>query len=605
MSRIKAVFQLMFALVIFSSSLLPAQESLAPEKISQPHFAVLYEAGLKVPMRDGVVLSADVWRPKAEGRFPVILLRTPYSNNSPSEDKVGRFYAARGFVYVAQDCRGRYDSEGDWQPQKAEGSDGYDTVEWCASQPWSSGKVGMRGLSYMGYTQWEAAGAAPPHLVCLFVYGSPSDFFLDICSHMLGTLYLMDSFTWAVMVDSRTNQDLSLYDWGNESLSHLPLISLDESFGRNIPHWKQWLSHPVYDDYWCSQGLRDLYRNVVVPAVSVTGWFDDCQMGSLANYAGVVAGGGSALARENQHLIIGYWQHRGPYPGYVEYTSMGDMDFGPEAAPHMWSFELRWFDHWLKDYDNGVDREPKVKLFIMGENRWREENEWPLARTQYTPYYFHGGGDANTLYGDGKLDPVLPAEEKPDSYDYDPADPVPSLRGGKGARGGISADPIDQRPNEERQDVLVYTSGVLTADLEVTGPVKVILYAASSARDTDFCAKLVDVHPDGSAYNVCYPAIGILSARFRNGTTKAELIEPGMVYRYEIILPPTGIVFKKGHRIRVEVSSSDFPLYHRNLNTSLDPYTSTEMVVAKQTVYHDAEHPSHVLLPLIPKLKEK
>ncbi len=343
----------------------------------------------------------------------------------------------------------------------------------------------------------------------------------------------------------------------------------------------------------------------MVPAVSVTGWFDDCQMGSLANYAGVVAGGGSALARENQHLIIGYWQHRGPYPGYVEYTSMGDMDFGPEAAPHMWSFELRWFDHWLKDYDNGVDREPKVKLFIMGENRWREENEWPLARTQYTPYYFHGGGDANTLYGDGKLDPVLPAEEKPDSYDYDPADPVPSLRGGKGARGGISADPIDQQPNEERQDVLVYTSGVLTADLEVTGPVKVILYAASSARDTDFCAKLVDVHPGGSAYNVCYPAIGILSARFRNGTTKAELIEPGMVYRYEIILPPTGIVFRKGHRIRVEVSSSDFPLYHRNLNTGLDPYTSTEMVVAKQTVYHDAEHPSHVLLPLIPKLKEK
>lgn len=552
-------------------------------------------------MRDGVVLSADVWRPDAEGRFPVILLRTPYSNNSPSEDKVGRFYAARGFVYVAQDCRGRYDSGGDWLPQTAEGNDGYDTVEWCASQPWSSGKVGMRGLSYMGYTQWTAAGANPPHLTCLFVYGSPSDFFLDICSHMFGTLYLMDSFTWAVMVDSRTNQDISLYDWGDESLSRLPLITLDESFGRNIPHWKEWLAHPVYDDYWRSQGLRNLYGNVTVPAVSVTGWFDDCQMGSLVNYAGVVAGGGSALARENQHLIIGYWQHRGPYPGYVAYTAMGDMDFGPGAAFDMESFELRWFDHWLKGCDNGVEREPKVKIFIMGENLWRNENEWPLARTQYTPYYFHSGGDANTLYGDGKLDTVLPAEEKPDSYEYDPADPVHSLRGGKGARGGISADPIDQRPNEKRKDVLVYTSGVLTEDLEVTGPVKVILYAASSARDTDFCAKLVDVHPNGSAYNVCYPAIGILSARFRSGTTKVELIEPGEIYRYEIILPPTGIVFKKDHRLRVEISSSDFPLYHRNLNTGLDPYTSTEMVVAGQTVYHDTEHPSHILLPVIPR----
>jgi putative CocE/NonD family hydrolase len=576
-----------------------AVEMQKSEAISQPEYSVIYEGNLQVPMRDGVLLSADVWRPAAEGRFPVILIRTPYSNNTPPYNLIGRFYAACGYVYVAQDCRGRYDSGGIWRPELGEDVDGYDTVEWCASQPWSNGKVGMRGLSYMGYTQWAAAVATPPHLVCLFSYGSPSDFFLD-CWHMFGTLYLMDSFTWAVTMDGHTIQDLGLYEWKDDNLKHLPLTSLDEYFGRKLPYWKEWLSHPTYDDYWRAQSVRHLYGKITVPAVSVSGWYDDCQIGTIVNYSGMVEKGGSELARGNQHLILGYWRHLGPYPDYPAYTALGEMDFGSGALFDMATYELRWFDHWLKGIDNGIDREPKVKIFVMGENRWREENEWPLARARHTPYYFHSGGSANSLNGDGKLDIGKPAEEKPDVYKYDPANPVLSLRGGTGARGGISADPIDQRPTEERKDVLVYTSEALTEDLEVTGPVEVILYAASSACDTDFCAKLVDVHPDGRVLNVCYPAAGIISARFRNGTAKAEPIEPGKVYRYEIVLRPTSIVFKKGHRIRVEVSSSDFPMYNRNLNTGLNPYTSTEMVAAVQTIYHDAERPSHILLPLIP-----
>jgi len=565
--------------------------------ISRPEYTVKMKLGVMVPMRDGVKLAADLYLPDAEGKFPAILIRTPYNNSTPRYDRYGKFYASRGYVLVTQDCRGRYDSEGIFNPFVEEDFDGYDTVEWIARQPWSNGKVGMTGISYVGYVQWMAASGKPPHLTCIFSYGSPSNIYGDTW-FSFGTLYLMDSLTWAFAMQGRTNQNMGVHDWLNLK-DHLPLMTIDEFLGRKIEYWKDMLSHPNYDDYWTKQGMKGKYQNIDIPTVTVSGWYDDGQHGSLDNYYGLMREG-TERAKKNAKLIMGYWRHGGPYPHTNNYyTELGAFDFGADAFLDLESYELRWFDYWLKGYPNNIMNEPKVKLFVLGANVWREAADWPLPNTQYTKCYFHSDGQANTLYGDGTLSMDLPGSEPQDKFIYDPADPVPTVRGGAGARGGISSDPIDQRINEKRQDVLCYTSDVLKEDMEVIGPLKVVLYAASSAVDTDFCGKLVDVHPNGAAYNVSYAASGLLSARFRESLENPSLIEPGKVYKYEISLRPTAIVFKRGHRIRVEISSSDFPLFNRNLNTGKDAYTSTEMVTANQTIYHDAQHPSHIILPVI------
>jgi len=567
--------------------------------ISQPDYTIRMDLGVMIAMRDGVKLSSDFYFPDVKGKFPTILIRTPYNNSTSRYDRYGKFYASRGYAVVIQDCRGRYDSEGEWYPFVDDKYDGYDTIEWIAKQPWSNGKVGMTGVSYMGFVQWAAASEQPPHLTCIFSYGSPSNIYGD-SMFSFGTLYLMDALTWAFLMDGHTNQNMGVNDWLNLK-DHLPLMTIDEFLGRKIGFWKDWLSHPNYDEYWAKQGLKGRYHKINVPSVTVTGWYDDGQHGSFENYYGLMREG-TDFAKENARLIIGYWRHGGPYPHTNNYyTKLGTFDFGKDALFNLESYELRWFDYWLKGYQNNIINEPKVKLFILGKNEWRDEKEWPLPDTKYTKFYFHSKGNANTLYGDGHLNMSTPGQEPPDKYIYDPADPVPSVRGGTGARGGISSDPIDQRINEKRKDVLCYTSDLLQDDLEVTGSIKIILYAASSAVDTDFCGKLVDVHPNGAAYNVCYAATGLLSVRFRESLKKPSLTKPEKVYKYDIELRPTGIVFKKGHRIRVEISSSDFPTFNRNLNTGKDPYTSIEIVKANQTIYHTVEYPSHIILPVIEK----
>lgn len=595
--RNKIKFLTIFILTLVLSVSLSAVEGI----ISQPVYKIRVDLGVMIPMKDGVKLSSDFYFPDAEGKFPTVLIRTPYNNSTERYDRYGKFYASRGYVVIIQDCRGRYDSEGEWNPCAGEECDGYDTIEWIAKQPWSNGKVGMTGVSYVGFVQWMAASENPPHLTCIFTYGSPSNIYGDTF-YSFGNLYLMDSITWAFLMDGRTNQNLRVADWLSLK-DHLPLITLDEFLGRKIDSWKEWLSHPNYDDYWAKRGMGGRYHKINVPSVTVTGWYDDGQHGSLENYYGIMREG-TDFAKRNAKLIIGYWRHGGPYPHTNDYyKKLGAFDFGDDALFDLEAYELRWFDYWLKGFKNNIMNEPKVKLFILGKNEWREEEEWPLPDTKYTRLYLHSRGNANTLYGDGWLDSALPGEEPADKYTYDPADPVPSVRGGTGARGGISSDPIDQRINEKRMDVLCYTSDVLKDDLEVTGPIKIILYASSSAKDTDFCGKLVDVHPNGAAYNVSYAASGLISARFRESREKSSLIEPGKVYTYEINLRPTGVVFKKGHRIRVEISSSDFPIFNRNLNTGKDPYTSTDMVKAHQTIHHEAKYPSHIVLPVIEREK--
>lgn len=594
--RIKPFLRTVLFLVAAATA--AAAQTRGTPAISQPRYAVRMQFGVMIPMRDGVKLSTDIYLPNAQGKFPAILARTPYNNSTPRYDRWAKFYASRGYVFAIQDTRGRYDSDGVWQPNIGEGQDGCDTIEWLARQPWCDGDVGMTGISYVGFVQWMAAAEQPPHLKCIFTYGSPSSIYGDTW-FQYGTLYLMDAITWAFGMHGRTWQNLGVHDWMD--LTHLPLVELDNVLGRQIDYWDEWLSHPTFDDYWKKQSMIGRYDRVNVPAMTVTGWYDDGQLGALENFYGVNREG-SDFARKNQKVIIGYWRHSGPYPQTENlYTELGAFDFGKDALLDLQEIELRWFDHWLKGYENGIESDPKALIFVMGDNIWRGESDWPIPRTEYTRFYFHSGGHANTLYGDGTLFTDAPKDEPVDRYVYDPSDPVPSIRGGTGARGGISSDPIDQRINERRTDVLCYTSEPLRDDVEIAGPVKVILFAASSARDTDFAAKLVNVFPNGAAYNVSYTASGLITARFRNGWESPSLIEPGKVYRYEIPLRPTGMVFQKGHRIRVEISSSDFPIYNRNLNTGLDPYTTTEAVAARQTIYHDADHPSHIVLPVIPR----
>jgi len=355
-----------------------------------------------------------------------------------------------------------------------------------------------------------------------------------------------------------------------------------------------YLRHPHDGPPWWAVNLERRHDQVAVPMYHVTSWYDIFLHGGLANFSGLRKNAMTETARNAQKLIVGPWAHLFPYTNPTS-TGTGDIDFGPDALISLHDIQLRWFDHWLKGIDTGILDEPPVKLFVMGENRWRDEREWPLARTRYTPWYFHSGGRANTAAGDGVLDARAPVEESADHFVYDPDDPVPTMGGNTLI---LAMGVQDQRPVEARGDVLVYTSAVLTEPLEVTGPIVVALHATSSAPDTDFTAKLVDVRPDGYAQNL---ADGIVRARYRDSRESPALLTPGRIARFTIALWATSHVFLPGHRIRVEISSSNFPRFDRNLNTGEDAATGTRRQIARQAVFHDARHPSHIVLPIIPR----
>lgn len=548
-----------------------------------------------VPMRDKVRLSADIYFPRdGDGPWPVILTRTPYDNMAPWVQAPAVFWPQHGYVYVAQDCRGRYDSEGEWYPWVNEFDDGHDTVEWIGRQPWCDGNVGMSGPSYVGNVQWQAAVGGSKFLKTIIpevigdnLYESPN--------YQGGTFQLGWSATWAFRMAGRTMQQINLYNWG-QVFPTLPLRDLPATAGKDIAWFKDWVDHPDYDDYWKALAIKERYQDIKIPVLQIGGWYDFFTAGTMLNFAGMKARGGSPAARRNQAVVMGPWIHRA---AIEEITHAGEVDFGKSSYLDLMSIKLRWFDRWLKGVRNGADAEAPLKLFAMGENAWKNENEWPLARTKFTPWYFHSGGKANSLNGHGALSPRKPGNEPADQYAYDPAFPTPT-------RGGCNCcDPeildwgaFDQRSVEYRQDVLVYTSEPLKEDLEVTGPVIVKLHASSDCRDTDFTGKLVDVSPDGYAVNLCD---GIVRARYRESTSAQKLLRPGTAYEFTIDLWPTSNVFKKGHRIRVDIASANFPRFDRNLNTGNPAGTDTGMKVAHQTVLHDAAHPSHILLPVIPR----
>jgi putative CocE/NonD family hydrolase len=569
-------------------------------------------------MRDGTVLYADVYRPDFEGQFPVLLKRTPYDKSLPliimlSLDPI--YAASQGYVVILQDTRGRYTSEGDFYPFRDEASDGYDTVEWAASQSWSNGKVAMYGGSYMGVTQWLAATAQPPHLVTIFPQFAASPGYHNGWIYQGGAFLLGFSLYWALasfagdtLVRLRAQSQTFEQELGElfqaiddirDGYFHLPLKDYPPLKAEGLaPYFYDWIAHPENDDYWQQWGIAARCGKITVPAFHIGGWYDLFLGGTLDNYTGMRRDGGAPQARQQQRLVIGPWAH-----GAVPTNLTGDMDFGIVASPDvlgLTGIQLRWFDYWLKGEDNGVLDEPPVKIFVMGEDVWRDENEWPLARTRYTNYYFHSNGNANTLNGDGVLSADVPGPEPMDVYLYDPRHPVPTYGGANMLPGSALHHlhgPKDQRAIEVRSDVLVYTTPPLEQAVEVTGPVTVTLFASSSAVDTDFTAKLVDVHPGGYAQNL---TDGIIRARYRESEKQPSLLEPGEIYEYTIDLWATSNVFKAGHCIRVEISSSNFPRFDRNPNTGHTFGDDAELIPVVQTIYHDAAHPSHIVLPVIP-----
>ena len=555
-----------------------------------------------IPMRDGVILYADVYRPVGDGRFPVLVSRTPYSTERfPAAYEAAVYFSRRGYVYVFQDVRGRHESDGRWEPFFDDEKDGYDTVEWAAKQRWSNGKVGMEGGSYLGQNQWRAAQAAPPSLVTIFPSVASTSIYHDWIT-LNGAWRLSFNFGWGpVRQESRIMQNPGPHTVAglhaihyDEVQRHLPLDTMQQLVGRNARFYNDWLANPDYNDYWKPLNVEEVFNKIAIPVHTFGGWFDIFSQGTLRGYVGMSHKGATEQARRGSHIVIGAWGH-----GSTQKT--GDIDFGPTAHVDESALKLRWYDSRLKGIDNGVDREPPVKLFLMGRNEWVLENEYPLARTNYRPMYFAGGGKANTDKGDGRLTWDKPSgPSASDRFRYDPNDPVPSVGGNNCCGTPTPAGPRDQRTIEGRQDVLVYTSDVLQEEIEVTGPVKVVLHASSDAVDTDFVARLVDVHPDGTTYNM---AEGMLRARYRESLSRPSPLQPGHVYRFEIDLVGTSVAFLKGHRVRVHVTSSHFPQFDRNPNTGAKFGTTKEVRVALQTVYHDADHASHILLPVIPPRK--
>jgi putative CocE/NonD family hydrolase len=561
---------------------------------------IVLENRVPVRMRDGITLYADVYRPAKEDRYPVIVSITPYSTERfPTAYDAAVYFAQRGYVYAFVDVRGRHESEGVWKPFFDDEKDGYDTVEWAAKQKWSDGKVAMQGGSYLGQNQWRAAQAGPPSLVTIFPMVASTSIYHDWIT-LNGGWRLSFNFGWGpVRQESRIMQNPGPHTIEglraihyDQVQRHLPLNTMQQQVGRNARFYDDWLANPDYNDYWKPLNSEELFGRISVPVHTFGGWFDIFSQGTLRGYVGMSQKGATEKARRMSHIVIGPWGH-GPSQKF------GALDFGPTANVDASALQLRWYDYWLKGLDNGLAAEAPVKLFVMGRNEWVYEREYPLARTDYRPFYFASGGKSNTSEGDGRLIWEKPAgASSPDRFSYDPNDPVPSLGGNNCCGTPTAAGPHDQRPIEGRRDVLVYTSEILQDEIETTGPVKVVLYAASDAADTDFVAKLVDVYPDGSSYNM---AEGIVRARYRESLSNPTLLTPDRVYRLEIDLVGTSVAFLKGHRIRVHVTSSHFPQFDRNPNTGAKFGTTDQVRVAQQTIYHDAERASHILLPVIPR----
>ncbi len=579
-----------------------AQAPVAGE-ISPKKYGVIEELNRNAPMRDGVELKIDLFRPESEEKFPAIVYITPY-NKSGNAGRA-REFAARGYVVVNADSRGRFESGGDWDPfTPLHKQDGYDLVEWAAKQPWCTGKVGMFGLSYMGWTQWWTATQGPPSLKAILPEVAPPDHFLN-CPYQNG-IFVCWMIDWAGNMSGRNPHSAGPGPYGgfavNRELAYRMLPYIDfETTRKHLPTswWKKWmLQNTSEGEYWKAIAYQtpEDYARVRVPSLAITGWFDANMVGTTTNYLGVKQYGGSDAARKPR-MVIGPWEHI-----INTRREAAGVDFGAQGLIDWYGYACRWFDYHLKGIENGIMNDPPIYLFVMGRNEWRTAEEWPLPETKFTRYYLHSGGKGNSTAGDGTLTTDIPGDEPPDRYTYDPENPTPDA----GFQNGHIDGPRDISPSAAREDVLVYNTPVLDEDMELIGPITANIHAATSAGDTDWMVRLSDVQPDGRAL---FLAEGVMRARHRDPEKegayqpgKLSTITPNEIYPYRIeFWRPTANRFLKGHRIRVEISSSYYPYFLRNLNTGEDNLAlARKPVVARQAIYHDRARPSHVVLPVIP-----
>jgi putative CocE/NonD family hydrolase len=626
----KVLFVLLAAMAVVLGSRAAGQQRVAELDV------VLFERDLMIPMRDGVKLATDIYRPAVNGvpvtaRLPLLLQRTPYNKTGQRLAEQARYLAAQGYVVVLQDERGAYKSEGVQSKYVGYGKDGYDTIEFLATQPYTDGQVGMWGTSYAAHTQAGPAILNPPHLktIVLNMGGLYNGWFYKIRNH--GAFELAQQTSWAFQqLAAQTKNPLAsavaksekAVDWisvlqARRGLNPLSVAPNFEDYFFEI------MTRADYDEYWKESDRNwSLYfdRTADIPMLHISGWYDSYPAGTVLNYQGL-----AKLKSSPVRLLMGPWLHSRNTQSYA-----GDVEFGPSASIEDFAttFHLRWFDHFLKRKDNGVGSEPAVRLFVMGTGDghkdqngrlyhggyWKTTTAWPPPETKFTDYYLHADGSLST-----SMPRVTGAST---AYTYDPRDPVPTIGGSFTGSDIAAAGAFDQRereytgeaskgffgskppylPLKARPDVVVFQTDPLTGDLEIIGPIVVNLFAASSAPDTDFTAKLVDVYPPSADYPRGYDmnlTDGIVRARYRNSAEKPELMKPGDVYRFQIELPPTANVFKKGHRIRIDISSSNFPRFDVNPNTGGPLGHDRRMVSADNSVYHDAKHPSSVVLPVI------
>lgn len=543
--------------------------------------------GVKTPMRDGVELASDIWLPAKEGKYPAIVVRTPYLRTEWEKRLSPEYWTSHGYALVIQDVRGRGDSDGKFHFLFQEAPDGYDTIEWVAKQSWCNGRVGMMCLSYMGSVQWLAAREHPPHLVCIAPTAAAGQFFDEIPYHG-GAFTLGWALQWLNTTSGRITQSDSAMRDADRVLEHRPLITSDEALGRRMPLYREFLEHSTVDDLWKSiQFTQEDFKTLDIPALTVTGWFDGDQPGALFYWNGMRA---NSPAKNDQFLIAGPWIHIQTFMGGG--LSLGSMKFSGDSVLDMRPYHLVFFDRYLKQSTDKLDF-PRAKLYVTGLNKWINEDQYPPSDSHYKNLYLHSGGKANTLIGDGSLSWDAPHEEPSDKFSYDPKNPCPD---------GISREDnsgADERAIERRDDVLVYTSEVLNDPLEVIGRIFVDLYAATDGRDTDFTAKLMDVYPDGRSVKLCAYSAGTIRARYRNGFDREELLTPNKPELYKISLFDIAHQFLPGHSIRIEISSSAYPFISPNPNTGNPIATDTESRIANQAIFHNSQMASHVELPVM------
>ncbi len=555
-------------------------------------------------MRDGIRLSTDLYFPEGVGgKLPVVLIRTPYNKHGRSG--VPRQFVGQGYVVAVQDKRGRFASEGEYVVQGNDVNDGYDTVDWLARQSWSNGNIGTIGCSYEGDVQILQAQARHPNLKAMIPQaagssiGAAGNRYYYFGARKGGNVELAGGLGWfanngnKVRSVPRRPLPASTFRkfWGT-----LPLLGMVERAGGPPSDWNEIVSRELDDPWWDQFGYLKGNEKFDVPALHINSWYDFGVAETLLEFNLLRTNAVSARGRDNQFAVISPTSHCGSESA-TSRTIVGNREVG-DARFDYFNLYLSWFDYWLKGNENGVTKRPKLMLYVMGRNLWRGEQEWPLARTRFTKYFLHSDGHANSRLGTGVLNTIPGKEEPPDKYTYDPGSPTPS-RGGPVCCTGTPDAPegsFDQSEVESRKDVLVYTTSPLKEGIEVTGPITATLYVSSSARDTDFTVKLVDVYPNGVAYNV---QEGILRARHREGFTRKVWMKPNEIYEVKVDLEVTSNYFGPGHRIRVEVSSSNFPRFDRNLNTGGANYDETKWVTAENRIHHSAKYPSHILLPVI------